>query len=232
MQQIQERKSQHHHHYINKTFKNENDLVNENLNLETYVPLNSSNSSSSSSYNYAKKNLIQSKFQQIINLSLKKNSQQKIKCKCKTNQKQFDCVVCTQFYPVNVRRSMDGEETNYTHYINHKNAQNTCLDRTNLALNEHNQSISHSSTSAIMNNKTEKAENFSHLENSSVGSAASDLSTHNYEAKVILKPSPIPISSTLMSLLAMTKPNNMFIPPPNVSISITQSQQFKNKNNF
>lgn len=45
--------------------------------------------------------------------------------------------------------------------------------------------------------------------------------------KLSLKPSPIPTSSTLIDLLALTKPSNTFITPPNINIAHFIKQQSK-----
>ena len=150
----------------------------------------------------ATKHLIKSKYQQIIDLSSKQRTKA-AKCQCNANQKQFDCAECTQYYPVNVRRSKDGEEAVQPRHIN-------CLDnRTNLNKCEAARSPQRPVSLATSDN-TSNMTSFSGNSNSN---------------SPRLKPSPSPISSTLLSLLALNKPSNTFIPPPNVTISLQTRHQ-------
>ena len=107
------------------------------------------------------------------------NNLKRIKCTCKPNQKHFNCLQCTQSFPINVRRSKDGEEDEEEEEEKKQNLVNYFF--------------------LADNNSNEK----SSLQNTIIN----------------LKPTPIPVSSTLMSLLALNKPGNTFIPPPNKCIS-------------
>lgn len=176
---------------INKSVNNfirQNNRKNYKLSSSSSVSSSSSSSSTSISpvpfsYLNTKKQL--KKYHHHFNQqNLKLNYN---RCICKLDQKQFDCFQCTQNYPINVRRSKDGEEEH--NYFYSKN-DTTNLDQINCSND---------------NNKMKVL--FSSMDNE----AASDSS----EQVVFLKPSPIPVSSSLLSLLALTKPSNTFVPPPN-----------------
>ncbi|CAF0798011.1 unnamed protein product [Brachionus calyciflorus] len=110
------------------------------------------------------------------------------KCICK-NEKLYNCFHCTSSFPISVRRSKDGEESNYV---------------INTTINE-----------SIISTKNENIDNKSE---SSFSSSISE-STVPATPKLNLKPSPIPISSHLIALLTLTNPSNKFIPPPNKSLA-------------
>ncbi len=158
------------------------DLNSENCNSDGknfYLSSSSVSSSSSSSLSpvpFLYLNNNQNNSEQIRNRNITKKI---LKCICHPNQKRFDCYECTQNYPVNVRRSKDGEEEKKQQEVFNKSDQILSIKT-----------------------KTKKTD-----------------PDEQKPTSITLKPSPIPVSSSLLSLLALTKPSNTFIPPPNKCIS-------------
>ena len=88
-------------HFTNPTFRNDSD--------ESLASTTRSNKLSRAELK-RKQDLL--KFQQTFKESRQHGRLQQQWCTCKKNQKQFDCFECTQFFPVQVRRSRDGESGN------------------------------------------------------------------------------------------------------------------------
>lgn len=158
----------------------------QSLSLSSSSPSSSSSSQVTFTYNLNNYKLLQQNY---------------ARCLCnKLNQKQFDCLHCTQNYPINVRRSKDGEEDYINYLKNNQNSKDVKLLIT--SFNKHQQQ------------KQQQQHQMNEINN--------DI--------ILLKPSPIPVSSSLLSLLALTKPSNTFIPPPNRSM-IGQSHLIRNNSN-
>lgn len=122
-------------------------------------------------------------------------SKQTNKCIClNENERLYNCLHCTSNYPICVRRSKDGEETNYKSELVIANNSLNSNSRTN-HFNQYNH-------------------NNSNFESSSTMASSSSISSST--GKMNLKQSPIPLSSsTLIALLT----SNTFIPPPNINLA-------------
>lgn len=148
------------------------------------------------------KRLDQLKFHKLFNDSSKPNNESKKSCRrctCSHTHKQFNCIECTQLFPIQVRRSGDGESG-----IVYSNLQ-TILSNNNETNNP--------------NNHQPKTSDQFHLEEYSTTS--STFSKNNERGVIHHKPSSFKtLSPTLVSILALSKPNNTFIPPPNISLSM------------
>ena len=208
-------------HRLNKTEAKHISNINGDSNAFYSLPLylSSSTPSSSCSLNNApcrmshsartKIPLSNSKLEAIakfheITLNLKHINciQESPKCICKNiTEKKFNCNVCTQNYPVNVRRSKDGEEETNV-YINNRNMINSSCN--------FDKNITYNQTNRMTQNKATYEKNNI---------------TNKTNANLYTKP---PISSNLLSILALNKPGNVFIPPPNVSL---QSQSNSSSTN-
>ncbi len=142
-----------------------------------------------------KRRLDQLRFEQIFNN--KKNQQpfnknttskSEIRCICKPNQKHFNCKMCTQNYPILVRRSANGESgtIEWSDVVNFVGSEDVN--------GEDSSNSSQSSTNTLDIKKKGNPEirfnnNSNHL-----------------------------ISPSVLSILALSKPSNTFIAPPNISL--------------
>lgn len=155
------------------------------------------------------------------------NNKIHLKCKCKRKNSGniFNCIECTRNYPINVRRSKDGEETNSFY-----------LDKQNLLAKS-------KISERLFKEKTKKRENLKQVgEEYEEDDENDDDNLDSYdeneshvvnelqanELKIQLKPSPVPISSRLISLLALNKQissSTSFVPPPNINLALFQNKK-------
>ncbi len=182
------------------------------------------------------------------------NNNRIIKCICKNSyEKSFQCLACTSHFPITVCRSKDGEETQpYT--IHTVAQQQKILDNSNhkkvKLLNDRKEFEAKFSRHSFIDNKNDNKNaqtrfimsgggespssnesSLSSLSNCSQNSDA-NLATNSVPPHIILKPSPIPVSSTLIDLLTLTNPAYKFRSPPNRNIAHFQndSTQFIKNN--
>ena len=147
----------------------------------------------------------------------------KNKCICRNKEEHhFKCLACTRDYPISVRRSKDGEEAQAKRRNDRKEFEKKIrIDNKNE--NYENRSLIPNTTTSDRNASplSESSTSAESSSSSSYNSNSSSSTSHvNYESKILnLKPSPIPISSALIALLALTKPTNKFRPPPNVNLA-------------
>ena len=136
----------------------------------------------------------QIKFQNILRSTQIESKSNKKKCICYLDR-QYDCYKCTRYYPIQVRRSLDGESGRiYAKYSN--NHKNLNVDVSSKKIEELNELPPIIDTESLDNsfNSQRKPNSF------------------------IIKPIRQPISSTILSLIKINDPNNAFIPPPNINL--------------
>jgi hypothetical protein len=184
------------------------------------------------------------------NNDISNNNQNNVKnkCNCKLNSNIFNCLICTKNYPINVRRSRDGESNNFNQQkkqqqqmlSKHQQAylsdlqqfnNNNNMTKYQMANNINSMITSvHSDTSSTADESSSSSSSSSISNNNNNNNITS--SYHDYHhIRLNLKPSPIPVSSTLISLLSLNSPNNKFIAPPNKSIAIFSNSNTKNSSN-
>lgn len=168
-----------------------------------------------------------------------------LKCICKNNEKHFKCFSCTQNYPISVRRSKDDEASTIAAAATAVSAANQlnkqqkrAKERMEFEARFNNNSMQHGTSGGVNKSQhhnqqqqqaaaltsqsySESSSIESHTSSSLSSSSSSSSDSNVYDATILkLKPSPIPISSTLIALLALTNPgNNKFRPPPNVNLA-------------
>lgn len=169
--------------------------------------------SSSISSKQSKRKQDQLRFQQIFS-GTNSNSKTYKRCTCKKNQKQFDCHECTQPFPIQVRRSRDGE-SGILYNLQHNCYTQSQADAQSAANKTSNKSRMDPN---LISSVEEESDEGSGSSNSS--SSNCSLTTQNHQPAITLKPTPFKtVSPTLLSLLAMSNPNSRFVPPPNISLS-------------
>lgn len=170
--------------------------------------------SSISSSKQSKRKQDQLRFQQIFNGTNSKSKAYK-RCTCKKNQKQFDCHECTQPFPIQVRRSRDGESGILYNLEHNFYMQSQAIEAQSATSKTSNKSRIDPN---LISSVEEESDEGSGSSNSS--SSNCSLTTQNHQPAIILKPTPFKtVSPTLLSLLAMSNPNSRFVPPPNISLS-------------
>jgi hypothetical protein len=165
----------------------------------------------------------------------------KSKCICRNNEKHFGCVECTRHYPVSVRRSKDDEETRVmtTEKLENDRRQfeiklkMSSTTKTTTTLSEAQQQKQQMQMAPLIDELVESSSSDATISTSESSSSCSTSASENYESIILnLKPSPIPASSSLIALLALTRPTNKFRAPPNVSLAhMNQQELFDNKMN-
>lgn len=159
-------------------------------------------------------------------MSLQKNELENFKtfdessslCKCRKKCKIFNCAKCTIDYPILVRRSVDELESHgHILSIDHDDDDDQTIKKLKTPKNLTNRisplAQTDSSCSVSLSSSSSSISSANVLLNSAVPMSINSL---------VLKPSPIPVSSTLISLLNLNRPNNSFIPPPNMNIALFQ----------
>jgi len=128
------------------------------------------------------------KSQQLFSKTPATSAKKHDRCTCLPNQKQFNCIVCTQNYPILVRRSANGESGH--------------IDWSDVRI-FHN---------LVRSDDVDEED-----------SSNSPLSTFNSidkkQREIRTNSSKHTVSPTVLSILALSKPSNTFMPPPNISLS-------------
>lgn len=135
----------------------------------------------------------QMKFQNTMKSAQLKTTAIKNKCTCDIDR-QYDCFKCTRYYPIQVRRSLDGESGRIYGNCSRKNANSNS--------NTFNQNIEKVNELPVIIDPES-------LEN--------PLICHDKLNNI--KPSRQPSSSTIDSLIKINNSNNSFIPPPNINLT-------------
>ncbi len=148
-------------------------------------------------------------------------------CSCKRKGRSHNCAMCTMYYPVSVMRSRDGEYDALNYLIKYKNIQKSLV-----ATNTHapvTRSVVEENDDATQNASNVHRKTVPSSDSSSSSSAdSSDVGYYDQMPPVTiqLKPSPIPISANLVSLLVLSSQQHTttFVPPPNKSLAIFRNQ--------
>ena len=156
-------------------------------------------------------------------------------CKCRKRGKIFNCSKCTRNYPIHVRRTFGDGETNGSIFsvesdrlpstFNLRNKAQAASTSTSVSssFNPNSRSYDGATHHDQLIQRTDESSSSSYSSSSSSSSSYRHLSKSVTTASLKLKPSPIPVSSTLLSLLSLNKPNNSFAPPPNINIALFQN---------
>ncbi len=157
------------------------------------------------------------------------NNKIHLKCKCKRKNSGniFNCIECTRNYPINVRRSKDGEETNSFYMDKHnilvKSKINERLFKEKTKKTEHLKKVGEEYDEDDENdNDDDNSDGYHENESNLVNELQAN------ELRIKLKPSPVPISSRLISLLALNKQvssSTSFVPPPNINLALFQNKK-------